>query len=345
MRLYSTACGVAVALMLLSGPTHAAPAASATMQSPIYSLTEENDGIFSYQDRHYTQGLMFTRSATPLTGGFWDGLAGNFGQLTGWLGAGPAVERRYQWPIAGQSEFTPTNIKTFTPDPHDRPYAGWLYVGAGLMQRSDSGRIDHLQLLLGVVGPAALAKQVQDGFHAFAGYGQANGYSHQIGNEPGLVVRYQTIWDRPLVSLGPVQTDALPEVGITAGNVLTYGEVGFTLRAGQSLAAGGTPRTITPGLSGSGWFDPDKINGAFGWMIYVGIQTRAVWRNLFLEGNSYKSSLSVEKRNFVTDANAGISLLFHFGLRVDISYIKRSREFSGQVNDDRIGSVTLSTPF
>lgn len=315
------------------------------MQSPIYSLTEENDGIFSHQDRHYTQGLMFTRSAPPLAGGFWDGLAGNFGQLTGWLGAGPAVERRYQWPIAGQSEFTPTNIKTFTPDPHDRPYAGWLYVGAGLMQRSDSGRIDHLQLLLGVVGPAALAKQVQDGFHAFAGYGQANGYAHQIGNEPGLVVSYQTIWDRPLVSLGPVQTDALPEIGITAGNVLTYGEIGFTLRAGQSLAAGGTPRTITPGLSGSGWFDPDKINGAFGWMIYVGIQTRAVWHNLFLEGNSYKSSPSVEKRNFVTDADAGISLLFHFGLRVDVSYIKRSREFSGQVNDDRIGSVTLSTPF
>lgn len=343
MRLRHVAYAFAAALTLLSGAARAAE--TPATESPIYSLTEENDGIFSHQDRHYTQGLLFTRSATPLAGGFWDGLSDDFGQLAGWLGAGPSTERRYQWPIIGQSEFTPSDITRFVPDPRDRPYAGWLYLGTGLMQRSDSGRIDHLQLLLGVVGPAALARQVQDGFHSLAGFGQADGYSHQLHNEPGLVVSYQTIWDRPLLTLGPVQTDALPEVGITAGNVLTYGEIGFTLRAGQSLAAGGTPRTITPGLAGSGWFDPDKINGAFGWMIYAGIQTRAVWRNLFLEGNSYRDSPGVEKRNFVTDQTAGISFLFRFGLRVDISYIKRSREFSGQIDDDRFGSVTLSTPF
>lgn len=343
MRLRTLVYGFAAALTLLSGVVRAA--AAPPIQSPIYSLTEENDGIFSQQDRHYTQGLMIIRTATPLADGFWDDVAGDFGQLAGWLGAGPATERRYQWPIFGQSEFTPTDTKRSVPNPLDRPYAGWLYLGAGLMQRSNSGRIDHLQLLLGVVGPAALAKQVQDGFHALAGYGQANGYSHQLHNEPGLLVSYQTIWDRSLLTVGSLQSDALPEVGITAGNVLTYGEVGLTLRVGQSLAAGGTPRTITPGLSGSGWFDPDKIDGAFGWMIYAGIQSRAVWRNLFLEGNSYRNSAGVEKRNFVTDENLGISFLFHFGLRVDISYIKRSREFSGQINDDRVGSVTLSTPF
>ena len=344
MRLRRSACGLLTALTLLCGTAHATDAGPTPRSPAIYSLTEENDGIFSHQDRHYTQGLRLSRTAVPDAGGFWDGLSDKFGAVTAALGAGPASARRDQW-LFGQNEFTPTDITRSVPDPLDRPYAGWLYLGAGLMQRSASGRIDHLQVLLGVVGPAALAKQVQDGFHSFAGYGQANGYHYQLHNEPGLMVSYQTIWDRPLLHLGPVQTELLPELGITAGNLLTYGEVGLTLRAGQDLGAAGTPQTITPGLSGSGWFDPTQMDGAFGWMVFAGIQTRAVWRNLFLEGNSYQASPGVQKRNFVTDEDAGISLMFHFGLRVDISYIKRTREFSGQVNDDRFGSVTLSAPF
>lgn len=349
MRIPLLICSVAAALFLPGTAAHAA-ATPSVVPPPIYALTEEDDGIFTHQDRHYTQGLLLSRTTTPQARGFWDQLADHsIDPLAHWLGAGPANERRDQW-LVGQSIFTPTDTKTPTPDPHDRPYAGWLYTGAGLMQRSASGRIDHLQLLVGVVGPAALAQQTQDTFHALAGFGKAEGYGHQLRDEPGLILSYQTIWDRPVFSLPwfgarPLQGDVLPELGVTLGNVLTYGEAGLTLRLGQSLAAGGTPRTITPGLSGSGWFDPARINGAFSWMIYGGIQTRAVWRNLFLEGNSYLSSPGVRKRNFVTDEDVGMSFLFRFGLRVDITYIKRSREFVGQINDDRVGSITLSTPF
>lgn len=341
MRFGHLLSGASVALLCFGGAAHASDAVAPTM----YSLTEENDGIFTGQDRHYTQGLMFTRTATPLAGGFWDGLAQRFGDVAGFLGAGRAVSRRYQFPILGQSEFTPTDIMASQPDPRDRPYAGWLYTGASLSQQSASGRTDRLQLLLGVVGPYALAKQVQDGFHSFAGYGQANGYSHQIGNEPGLLLGYQTTWRVPLLDVAGVASELRPETGVTLGNVLTYGEVGVSLRLGQSLAAGGTPQTITPGLSGSADFDPRRLDGAFGWMVYGGIQTRAVWRNIFLEGNSFTTSAHVAKRNFVTDEDLGVALMFRFGLRLDISYIKRSREFSGQVNDDRFGSITLTAPF
>lgn len=339
MRRKVAIIGAVLSLVLLGRAAHA------TTPSTIYALTEEDDGIFTHQDRHYTQGLMFTRTAAETAGGFWSGLSDDFGHVAHWLGAGPDAGQRYQFPIVGQSIFTPTNITASIPNPNDRPYAAWLYVGAGLIRRSESGRVDHFQLLVGVVGPSAMGEQVQNGYHNLVGYGTANGWNYQLHDEPGLVATYRTTWDEPLYHLQDFEIDALPQLGVTVGNLWTYGEGSLILRVGQDLAAGGTPQTVTPGLSGPGWFDPSRMNGSFGWMLYGGIQTRAVWRDLFLEGNSYRNSPGVEKRNFVTDEDIGVSLLFHFGLRVDISYIKRSREFSGQVNDDRIGSITLSTPF
>ncbi len=324
--------------------TFGVQAAQDPPQKPLYSLTNENDGTFTSQDRHYTQGLLFTRSLTIEDGTLWADLGNRFGTVAGWLGAGPAAAQRYTWPMIGQSMFTPENTKLFTPNPKERPYAGWLYIGAALTRTDTRGRTDQFQLLLGDVGSWALASQVQNGFHKIAGYGKANGWNHQLHNEPALFAQYQTTWDFALPRLGPIEADFLPAANVTLGNVLTYGAAGATLRFGQNLAAGDTPRTIMPGASGTGWFEPAKLDHFMGWFVYGAIQERAVWRNIFLQGNSWRDSPSVPMKHFVTDENVGVAFLFRFGLRVDITYIKRSKEFFGQNGDDRIGSVTLSAP-
>jgi len=331
--------GFCVLLMMVAGVAHS------TEPTPLWSLTEEDASIFTQQDWHYTEGWRIARLADPITDSFWAQLLEGFGSVPKTLGAGSTVAEHYQWPIIGHSIFNPQNKNISVPDPRDRPYAGWLYLGAGLALTAASGRTDRVELLLGVVGPTALGREVQNGFHALAGFGKSRGWDFQLYDEPALLAQYQTIWDRSLHRFGYIETDALPEVGVTVGNVLTYGEAGGWLRLGHGLAAGGTPQTNTPGLSGTGGLDRTKLEGIFGWMLFGGMQTRAVWRNLFLEGNSYHDSPGVEKRNFVTDEMVGLGLLFRFGLRIDISYIKRGREFSGQVNDDRFGSITLSSRF
>jgi Uncharacterized protein conserved in bacteria len=321
------------------------PLLAQAASAPLWSLTEENDGIGSVQDRHYTQGLRVARRFAPATQGFWSDLAADaLDPVARALGAGPQKRLRIEWPIVGQSLFTPQNKESPTPDPQDRPYAGWLYVGAAALRQDAHDRTDRLQVLLGVVGPWALGQIAQNGFHAAFGYGKAYGWNDQLRNEPGLIASYQSIWDLHLLHTNLLEADLLPEAGITAGNVLTYGEVGAWARIGQGLAAGGTPETITPGLSGTGGLDLSALPDAVDWMIFGGIQTRAVWRNLFLEGNSYRSGPGVEKRNFVTDESVGISLLFRLGLRIDFTYTRRGREFSGQNYDDRFGSVTISAP-
>lgn len=344
--MHARALGLLVAvsaLLSLAGCGRCAQAAPAGLS--LYSLTEENDGIVSHEDRHYTQGIMLARTATVPSGGFWDGISDGFDRVARWLGAGPAVARRYRWPVVGQSLFTPADIETASPPPGMHPYAGWLYVGAGLQRRDRSGRLDQFQVLLGVVGPWALGEELQAGFHALAGYRQPDGWDHQLHNEPGLIATYQTSWDWPLLQAGTLESDVLPEAGISVGNVLAYGDAGFILRLGRGLAAGGAPQTITPGLSGSGWFDPARLDGDYGWMLFAGAQTRAVGHNLFLQGNSFRHSAGVRQRDFVTDADAGFSLLFRVGLRADFVYVRRAREFVGQPEADNFGSVTLSVPW
>src|SRR6266567_4597317 len=69
----------------------------------------------------------------------------------------------------GQSIFTPKNLAIRPPDPHDRPYAGWLYAGASLLQETGSRMLENAELDFGIVGPGALGKQVQNDFHQFIG--------------------------------------------------------------------------------------------------------------------------------------------------------------------------------
>lgn len=329
---------IGIALALVAGVAHA------TGQAPLWSWTEEDGAIFTQQDWHYTEGFRLSRTAEPTPDGFWNGLLGRFGGATTMLGAGPAASEHYQL-LIGQSIFNPVNKDIPVPDPTDRPYAGWLYLGTDLMRTATSGRTDRAELLIGVVGPAALGRVVQNRFHALTGFGQTRGWDFQLHDEPALLARYQTIWQVPVHQFGYLETDVLPETGVTVGNVLTYGEAGGWLRVGHDLAAGGTPQTITPGLSGTGGLDPSKLTSPVGWMLFGGVQTRAVWRNLFLEGNSYRDSRGVRKKDFVTDAVVGMSLLFRFGFRMDMSYIQRSREFYGQAEDDGFGSITLSARF
>ena len=75
----------------------------------------------------------------------------------------------------GQSIFTPKNLSLRPPDPYDRPYAGWLYIGVSVLQETDLLMLENLELDAGIVGPGWLAKQVQNDFHQFIGIARAQG--------------------------------------------------------------------------------------------------------------------------------------------------------------------------
>ena len=241
----------------------------------------------------------------------------------------------------GQSIFTPKNLSVVPPDPHDRPYAGWLYVGVSLLQ--ETGRmLENAELDFGIVGPGALGKQVQNDFHQFIGIPEARGWSSQLQHEFGAILSYERLWRLLLAGDHGFGVDIVPQLGASVGNILTYGAAGALLRIGKGLGADHGPVRIRPALSGTDYFDADRLDEGKGYYFFVGTQGRVVGRNIFLDGNSYRTSRSVSKKNVVGDAQAGFSVLWSKSLRFDISIALRTEEFHGQHTPDDICTATLT---
>lgn len=311
------------------------------------TITEENDAFASKDDRHYTQGVRFGYLSGDIgTDSVWNR---PFDFLSHVLplfpGRADGGQRKIET-IVGQSMFTPTDLHLGNPDPKDRPYAGWLYGGASLLQNNNAHQLENVELLVGVVGPAALGSEAQDAFHSFLQLRTPPaGWSHQLHNEPGMALSYEgkLRYEYPLIS--NLAIDVIPEAGASLGNVFTYGEAGGTLRLGQNLASDFGPVHIRPAMSGTGWFDVDRMTSPLGWYIFLGAQERAVGRNIFLDGNTWSSSASVTKKTLVGDYTAGAALFWTDKVRVDFTVTNRQKEFTTQKNTDRFGMINLAVLF
>lgn len=300
-----------------------------------FSLQVEND-VFTGTDRHYTNGIraswLSAEAQTP------DWLLNGAAHLPFFPLGG--VKR---WGIAaGHSLFTPANTQKVTADPNDRPYSGWLYGSVGLV--SDTGsQLDNLELTLGVVGPSAHGETVQNDWHRLIGVETAKGWdSNRLHDEPGFIVTYERKW-RALQSytLGGLGADVTPHVGASLGNVMTYAAAGATVRIGFDLPQDYGPPRIRPSLPGTTFFVPSS---QVGWYLFGGIEGRAVARNIFLDGNTFRDSPSVDKLPFVGDAQAGLAVTVG-DWRLAYTQVWRSREFRKQGEPDTFGSLSATVRF
>jgi lipid A 3-O-deacylase len=241
----------------------------------------------------------------------------------------------------GQSMFVPSDITIADPPPGERPYAGWLYGTVGLGVESGK-QLDLFAFTLGVVGPASLAAQSQKFVHKVVGTDKPQGWDTQLGNEPGFIATYQRSW-RGLATttfLGN-SLDFTPHTGFALGNVFTYGNTGVTMRYGKRLPNDYGPPRIQPGLLGSGEFAPVSN---FGWYLFAGVEGRAVARNIFLDGNTFRDSRSVDKKPLVGDLQFGLVLDWS-DIRFSYTHILRTREFRTQEKFDGFGALSVSIKF
>lgn len=300
----------------------------------ILTLTVEND-LFANTDRHYTNGIRLSWLSSEGRIPEWVKDAAD------WFPLFPEGGKRRVGFSLGQSMFTPRDISIDPPEPDDRPYAGFLYGGVGLV--SDTGsRLDTLELQLGVVGPASLAEEAQKLVHSITGSQQPKAWDTQLENEPAIVLTYERKW-RGLWEFSPFGfgADITPHVGGSIGNVYTHATAGFMLRIGEDLPSDYGPPRIRPSLPGSDFFVPTQ---SFGWYLFAGVEGRAVARNIFLDGNTFEDSRSVDKKHFIGDAQAGIAVTFS-GIRLAYTHIFRTKEFDGQDKPDQFGAVSVSFRF
>ncbi|HEY0720738.1 MAG TPA: lipid A deacylase LpxR family protein [Gammaproteobacteria bacterium] len=299
------------------------------------SLVHEND-LFNHTDRNYTNGVQLSwvpgDSAPPA----W---ALHIARQLPWFPRAGQLSHGY---LFGQSMFTPHDITLPDPPQDDRPYAGWLYGTIALS--SETGRqLDQFALTLGVVGPASMAEQSQKFIHKVTGSVEPRGWDTQLENELGIMATYQRSW-RGLSThpLNGLTVDLTPHLGGALGNVFTYANSGLTMRIGKHLPLDFGPPRIQPSIPGSGVYMPQ--GGEFSWYLFGGVEGRAVARNIFLDGNTFRDSRSVEKKPLVGDLQLGIVLDWS-DARLSYTHVLRSREFENQRKNDGFGVITLTLLF
>lgn len=330
------------ALLAFSACLLAAAQATAGAEGDTYSVQWENDRIAN-TDRHYTNGFRLSwvseeKSADPEWARELLDRIYPFAPLkSGRVGA-----------AFGQSIYTPENTSTTALVRNDRPYAGWLYGGISVHaetsknpDRRSLDTLDTVELDIGIVGPYALGRQVQNGVHELINVAKSNGWGNQLDNEPGLMLIGERRWRTPPLRLAGLEVDAIPHIGGSLGNVMTFAGAGGMVRLGQALDIDFGPPLIRPSLSG---LAAVKNKTDFAWYLFAGGQGRAVVRDIFLDGNTFSSSHSVDKKTFVADFQAGAAVVYE-GIRLAVTQIYRTREFDGQPQADRFGAVSLSIRF
>jgi len=325
-----------LALLLLPASARAEFVTGPADDSGALTFVFENDILGALgTDRHYTQGMRLAY------------LSGEE-RLWGWVKSlahkvpfYPEDGRmRSTWAI-GQNLYTPEDIKTAELIVDDRPYAGWLCAAVGLV--TDTRRsLDVIEFSVGVVGPAALGEELQSWFHELIDSPDPQGWGNQLHDELTVQMfserKWRALWEPGWLKAVGLQADVTPHVGGALGNVFIHAAGGGTIRIGSDLPADyGTPR-IRPSLPGSEFFVPRR---SFSGYFFAGVEGRAVLRNMFLDGNTFGDSHSVEKFPFVGDFQGGFAVV-GFDVRAAFTYVVRTREFVLQDGVDRFGAVTLS---
>jgi hypothetical protein len=249
--------------------------------------------------------------------------------------------------LLGQQIYTPSNTQTTTRIENDRPYAGFLYGGLALHSKTDS-KLDTMEIVLGVVGPASKAELAQNTVHDLRGIPKAKGWDNQLHNEPAVRLSWQRKWrllsDRAL--WGPLSYDLISRAGITLGNVRTSTSAGGEIRFGYNIPEDFGSDVIRAGAGVSapiiGTSKPGKTS--FGAHIFAGSQIEAVGHDIFLDGNTWQHSQSVDKKPLVADISLGVSVSMNM-FKLTYRHLFKTKEFENQKQGHAIGSLTLALSF
>jgi len=239
--------------------------------------------------------------------------------------------------------YTPEKFNDPEPQPNDRPYAGWLY-GSFALHQSSAKCLDSLELQLGIVGPSARAEEIQRFVHDHVIGDPVDGWQNQLRDEPGVNLAYHH-HQRYSSRSGGYETVFIPRIGAVLGNVRTEADLGLLYRLGVHLPRDfGQNFVMTPGLDSA----IPAINMGEGrkkapFSCYLQLQSdlRLVARDLFLEGNSYKSSLSVEPYPMVGRVGGGIGGAYG-NYQLSLIWTAESRSFTQQHRIHGYGSLLFS---
>jgi lipid A 3-O-deacylase len=329
---------IAASSLLGSLASHAEDSSDAENRTSFY-MRLDND-VFAGTDQGYSNGTEFG-FVSPTVSDFQDE---RLSIATRWL------NRRLAWLqpqdyasnnvvlTLGQGIFTPSDWRLENPDPKDRPYAGVLVAGVTYNSR-DRDSMRSTTLNIGIVGPSALAEETQDLVHGIVGGQRFAGWDHQLRDEPVFRLMQQRLHKRTWI--GPAaMSDVILHYGGSIGNLTTFLNAGAEVRFGSWFPDnfGSAPslpvsENTSPSI-GPVHSERVRLHG------FGVLDVRYVIHDITLDGNTFKHSASVDRKDVVADLGIGIAA--HYGnWKIAFAGYLRTREFRGQDGHSKLGSITL----
>ncbi len=310
-----------------------------------FSLYFEND-LFGNTDKGYTNGIKLSWVSDDLTG------YAESGRLPKWSQPyvrklpfinKPGLQRNVTLSL-GQNIYTPEHIEKKELIKDDRPYSGWIYFGAAFHSKNYI-KMDSLEIQIGIVGPESFAEQTQKFVHRVRGSQQPEGWDHQLKNEPGLFVIYDHKTRILRANHSGIDIDAITHVGGAIGNVYTFADTGMEVRWGLNIPSDFGTSLIRPSGDSNAPVnagDPRiSCDNNFSLYMFTMVNGYLMLHNIFLDGNTFTDSHSVDKKYFVGEIGAGIGMIYH-RYKLSFAQILRTKEFNRQDSAQVFASITFS---
>ena len=336
--------GVAALMPPLAAASERCAAERLGESPPAVNLRIDNDLLGSGdQDQGYTNGAVITLVSPDLVDYINDPcLPGIARWLNSWIDGNPTspADQKNMGFSVGQSLYTPQDWTRSDVIQDDRPYAAIVMTSFGYNIRRGSS-LRTTQLRIGVVGPIALGEEVQDAVHDAIGDDKFSGWDNQLRNEPLIGIVHERMAKHTGNTLGgsDVQWDVISHWGGSLGNAFSHANAGAELRLGWSLPDdfGSTPTRPAGENTAPGGSRSHGLSGH----VFLTSDVRWVVRDITLDGNTFRSSHSVNKRSFVGEVGFGVVLSYD-KWKFALARYYRSREFDGQADTPVFGSFTIS---
>lgn len=305
----------------------------------------END-TFTGTDQDYTNGLKLTWSKP------YRQRRSQKRGLTTWMinwlpfVRDPKAKRTTSFSL-GQDIYTPENTDRTDLIVDDRPYAGYTYISYGFQSQMNNRR-DVWEIDIGVVGPLSQGEAVNQFAHDTLGLDRSNGWDNQLDNELGI----EAVWEAKvragqMFARNGLGADFIFHFGGGIGNIAIYANLGCEFRFGWSVPNDFGTCPIRPGCDAVMSMD-DGVDGFGGdgsaTYFFLAMDGRLVLHDIFLDGNTFEDSHSVDKEPLVADFMAGVTFR-HNRLRLSYAFVYRTKEFETKDDNHAFGAISISYAF
>jgi len=305
--------------------THSLYAQTQTYTNEIGAQTDDDSYLLQGSDRYYTDGFYaYFRHA----------LAVDSSKL---------LQNKVLGFELGQKMFTPESgsIANYEGVDNtsliDRPFAAYLYIGStlNLLYKDESSL--KLSAQIGIVGPAALGKQLQDFVHNTFGFYHPSGWEYQIDNDPelNLSAEYRRLLAR--TSSFDVSLDAYGNLG----NGFSGAGLGPVFRLGnfnQLFNSVTTQSTVTRNTT-TAPLHKNEIFFYYKPMFNYVAYDATIQGSLFEKKSANSKEITLDKEPFVLTNQFGVAFTAN-RFEFDIAAIFQSKTDKEMTLSEQWGTIT-----